>query len=290
MSTTTTTQTATATAVPATSRAVATPESIQQSLQKAMKCTRPPEGGGTPGGGSGGGGGRPPGGVPAQVPVPVAQDVRAADHGPAIFKGDRTKAEHLLDEVKGYLALNHQVAGFNSPIRKVCYALTYIKGPKIEGWVRDMWTWIDGLIHDYANNDIPAVWDGFLTEFNQQFSDSQKEQRARIKLKEHCFKYPEIDSFISKFKDLARLAGYTQGSPETTELFLEGLPINILKEVMRSPYAATYAETKECAVDAVRTKQTLEAITKKMASGNSPGFSSFRQGPTQRHPFYYQGN
>ena len=27
-----------------------------------------------------------------------------------------------------------------------------------------------------------------------------------------------------------------------------------------------------------------------MASGNSPGFSSFHQGPTQRCPFYYQGN
>ena len=51
-----------------------------------------------------------------------------------------------------------------------------------------------------------------------------------------------------------------------------------------------YAETKERAIDAVRTKQTLEAITKKMASGNSPGFSSFCQGPTQRRPFYYQGN
>ena len=289
MSTTTTTQTATATtAAPAASGTAATPESIQKSLQKAMKRTGPPGGGGTPGGGSGGGGGGPlggapaggAGGAPAQVPVPIAQNVRAAGHGPTVFKGDRTKAEHFLDEVRGYLSLNHQVAGFDSPIRKVCYALTHIKGPKVEGWVRDMWIWIDGLIQDYANNNIPAVWDGFITEFTQQFSDSQKEQRARIKLKEHCFKYPEIDSFISKFEDLARLAGYTQGSPEATELFLEGLPVDILKEVMQSPRAATYAETKERAIDAVRTKQTLEAIMKKMASGNSPGFSSFRQGPT----------
>ena len=153
-----------------------------------------------------------------------------------------------------------------------------------------MWTWINGLIQDYTNNDIPAMWDGFITEFTQQFSDSQKEQRACIKLKEHRFKYPEINSYISKFEDLARLAGYTQGSPEATELFLKGLPVDILKEVMRSPRTATYAETKEHAIDAVRTKQTLEAITKKMASGNSPGFSSFHQGPTQCRPFYYQGN
>lgn len=51
-------------------------------------------------------------------------------------------------------------------------------------------------------------------------------------MKEHHFKYPEIDNFISRFKDLARLAGYIQGSPETIELFLEGLPIDILKEVI----------------------------------------------------------
>ena len=92
MSITTTTQTATATAALAASRTAATttPESIQQSLQKAMKHTGLPRGGGSPGGGSSGEGGRPSGGAPTQIPIPAAQDVCTAGHSPAIFKGDRT--------------------------------------------------------------------------------------------------------------------------------------------------------------------------------------------------------
>jgi hypothetical protein len=36
------------------------------------------------------------------------------------------------------------------------------------------------------------------------------------------FKFPEIDQYIAKFKDLVSMEGYTVGNEETVNLFLKG--------------------------------------------------------------------
>jgi hypothetical protein len=56
-------------------------------------------------------------------------------------------------------------------MRKVALALTFMKGPEVAGWVTSMGNWLDGLVP--ANNDIPLVWDHFVTEFMSQYRDSQ---------------------------------------------------------------------------------------------------------------------
>ena len=91
---------------------------------------------------------------------------------PQIFDGDRTKADDFIEEVKGYLRVNRDVAGYDSPIKKAVFTLTLIKGPRVAGWVHDMGTWIDNL--HTINDNIPEIWEHFLIEFEAQFLDSQK--------------------------------------------------------------------------------------------------------------------
>jgi len=38
---------------------------------------------------------------------------------PQIFSGDHLLADDFIKEVKGYLRLNQDVAGYNSPIKKL---------------------------------------------------------------------------------------------------------------------------------------------------------------------------
>jgi len=52
---------------------------------------------------------------------------------PQIFTGDRLLADDFIEEVKGYLRLNQDVAGYNSPIKKVGLTLTLMKGPQVAG-------------------------------------------------------------------------------------------------------------------------------------------------------------
>jgi hypothetical protein len=63
----------------------------------------------------------------------VAADVKAMGGLPQIFNGDRARADDFIEEVKGYLRLNQDVAGYNSPIKKVAFTLTLIKCNAPEG-------------------------------------------------------------------------------------------------------------------------------------------------------------
>lgn len=90
---------------------------------------------------------------------------------PSIFNRDQTKADYWLDKLKMYFRVNCNVAGFNSPMRKVTITLSYIKGPQVAGWVCNFGNILDQLHPDH--NNIPAVWEQFLLEFEQQFIDSQ---------------------------------------------------------------------------------------------------------------------
>ncbi len=79
-------------------------------------------------------------------------------------------------------------------------ALTLIKGKKVNLWVRNM---LDALrrLH-LVHHNLPAVWNHFEQEFQAKFTDSTKELRARTQLKRLKFRYPDIDGYIAKFKDL----------------------------------------------------------------------------------------
>ena len=125
------------------------PKHISGSLCQFLQHTGPPRGGGPPGDdpdgwagrgppGSGPPGGGPPGGAgPGAdlIPVAIAGDVKTMGSLPQIFTGDRTRADDFIEEVRGYLHLNQDVAGFNSPMKKVSLTLTLIKGSGVAGWV-----------------------------------------------------------------------------------------------------------------------------------------------------------
>jgi len=249
----------------ATMTATGTAASINSKLKASLGRYSTPGGGrsgppsgGPPSGGSGGPGGGPPGapvppaqGPPVQggqQPIARAADVKSMGGPPQIFTGDRLIADDFIEEVKGYLQLNQDVAGYNSPIKKVALTLTLMKGPQVAGWTRDMGTWLDTL--DPVLDNIPNVWDQFLYEFSQQFQDSQRENRARGEIERCTMKFPEIDNYIARFEDLSCIAGYDANSGAVFQLFTKGLPDDILKEVLTSPTPTTYIDLKDKAISA----------------------------------------
>ena len=187
-------------------------------------------GGGGGGGGRGGSGGPPAPQLPQQPHqqqnVAPAADVKAMGKLPDTFDGDRAKAEDFIEEVKGYLHLNQDVAGFNSPIKKVAFTLIHMKGPKVANWVKTMGETIEGL--DPLVDNIPAIWTTFLNMFNTQYQDSTKEEKAQAQLKNLRMKGNLIDEYVSDFEELVRMVGYATGSTETMTMFLDGVDPRIL--------------------------------------------------------------
>jgi len=206
---------------------------------------------------------------------------------PFVFDGNQTKADNFMDKVKGYLLLNQDINGFNSPIKKVAFMLTLIKGADTTGWTRDIQTWLEGL--DPVTDNVPTVWDQFLVEFAQQYQDSQQGQCACLKLEHLKMIHPLIDKYIAKFEDAARQAGYTQGDEATNHYFLKGLMPGVLLDVLKPPHVHTYAAIKEQAIEATKSRIMIKDLLGPRGRGSGSNtsqapFRSFRGGAFQ--PFY----
>ena len=208
-----------------------------------------------PGGPNDGGPNHPGNAAPLII---QAGDTRTAGALPQIFDGSRDKADNFIEEVKDYLRLNELVPGFNSPRYKIAFTLTLIKGPEVVGWKRDMGRWLDTQV--LPQDNTRALWEGFLVEFANQFQDTQREMRARQEIAKLKMKYPDVDGYIAKFEELARIAEYNTGSMETIQLFLNGLDRKILAKVMGVPVPITYLQFKNRAVQVTKAQQVIEGI------------------------------
>jgi hypothetical protein len=176
---------------------------------------------------------------------------------PQVFTGDWARVDNFIEDVKGYLRLNQDMAGFDSPMKKIAFMLMLIKGADTAGWMWDMGTFLDSL--DLGDN-IPELWTQFLVEFGQQFQDMQKEDWARAQLEGLHMKFPEIDTYIAKFEELAWQAGYTMGNPEMVHTFVKGLTQSVMEEVFKPPHVTMYQEIKQKAINYTRSRVLLDNI------------------------------
>ncbi len=78
---------------------------------------------------------------------------------PPLSQGEQKKADMFMNEVDKYLTLNYNMAGFNSPKKKVTLVLTFMQRPEVEEWTRGILQWIQ-QIDDQSNTD--DVWRVFL--------------------------------------------------------------------------------------------------------------------------------
>jgi len=110
----------------------------------------------------------------------------------------------------------------------------------------------------------------------------------------------DIDSYISKFEELARRAGYTTGNPETTRFFMQGLPEAVVQDCLHSPQVHGYVAIKQRAIESTaaqriirdmfgRKNTTQEGQRKPWARSNDRGARPFyfdkmrQQGRNQFH-------
>jgi Retrotransposon gag protein len=221
----------------------------------------------------------------ALVPVQPADDVKAIGKLLEPFYGDRTKAEHFMQEVKAYLRLNQDVSGFNSPMKKVAFVFTHMKGPNVAGWARDVGEVLDDL--RMPQDNIPILWTQFCDEFEQQYMDSSRAEQARDELKKLEMKNDDIDAYVAKFEELARNASYNTGHAATVHIFMEGLNKKTLKDVLSPPRVTSYATIKDRAIQSVAAQKTIKhVLNMKSSRGSVQQTNPFNQTYHRPQPFY----
>jgi Retrotransposon gag protein len=217
----------------------------------------------------------PPAAVPVAAPAAGSTDNRVMGNLPQVFDRERKNTRTFLDNLLGYFRANSTVPGLNSQIRKVSIALTLIQGPQVATWVRDVGTWIDPL--HQVDDDVQLVWDTFVQEFTEHFTDSQEQQRARLDLDRCKIRFPEINQYIAGFEELVRHAGYTIGSEETIGFFLNGLTPSILDAIICPPFPTNYNEYKAKAAQHTKARQMVEAIRARRGIPNNRPQNLFNQ-------------
>jgi retrotransposon gag protein len=237
--------------------------------------------GGPPGGGEGPN--LPAGGNPAAGGQPPSDKTWRSllNH----FDSTRLKADDFIDKLKSYFHVNRLNAALQSPITNAAFALTLIKGPEVAGWVRDMGEFLDNL--DPTTDDVPEVWEQFLNNFAERFQDSTCENQAQWELKGLTLKFPFIDEYTSKFEELARQANYMARNPEMWQMFLKGLPCNILEDVIKAGAPPTYQDLKQQTADMVRAHQTIDNILKWRNMMTSAPSTLFCPNNFRGRPFYW---
>jgi Ty3 transposon capsid-like protein/Zinc knuckle len=150
-----------------------------------------------------------------------------------------------------------------------------IQGPQVVTWTRDVGAWIDSL--DQTDDDIQLVWDTFIQEFTEHFTDSQEQQRARLDLDKCKMRFPDIDQYVADFEELIRCPGYTIGSEESISFFLNGLTPSILDKIITHPFPTTYNEYKAKAIQQMKARQMVEAIRARRGIPNNRPQNTFNQ-------------
>jgi Zinc knuckle len=102
--------------------------------------------------------------------------------------------------------------------------------------------------------------------------------------------FPDVDQYISDFKDLVRQASYTVGNEETIGFFLNGLSPSILDEVIKFPIPQNYNEYTTRAVNITKGQQMIELIRARRGIPNPWGFdNTFGQNQNQFRPWTWGG-
>jgi hypothetical protein len=80
-------------------------------------------------------------------------------------------------------------------------------------------------------------------------------------------KFPEINTYIAKFEELAQQAGYTMGNPKMIHTFVKGLTQLVMEEVFKPLYVTTYQEIKQKVIDCTWSWVLLDNILQSRNQG-----------------------
>jgi hypothetical protein len=180
------------------------------------------------GGGSGGGGGRGGGGggnpdpdhpmnnndlegEAPDLPAAAGQPAYNPDEHPRslcgsppnVFNSTRDKVDSFLQAFGLYRAINRRHITMREPYNRIMMMLSYMKGPKIDDWVREKATLLEMAVSNgTANPNDEHVWNTFLEEFMDTFTDTTRREQATLDLINIQMKGEDLDTYISTFHHL----------------------------------------------------------------------------------------
>jgi hypothetical protein len=118
--------------------------------------------------------------APAAPHVPNGRSLVGKE--PTVFDGNRSKSEAFIQEFELYMNVNIEAHVIENPYRRLFLALSYMKGPKIDDWVRLIIGQVNVRVNGLPNKNPPVppvngrddenLWTWFVGVFRAAFTDT----------------------------------------------------------------------------------------------------------------------
>jgi Retrotransposon gag protein len=143
---------------------------------------------------------------------------------PNVFNGTRDKVDSFLQAFGLYRAINHQHITMRELYNHIMMMLSYMKGPKIDNWVREKVTLLETAVSNRtANPNNEHVWNTFIEEFIEAFMDTTRREQDMLDLINIQIKGEDLDMYISTFHHLWEQAEWEPDAQGTILMFRRGL-------------------------------------------------------------------
>ena len=101
--------------------------------------------------------------------------------------------------------------------------LTFIKGPNLQEWASSQVSWLGSRLIAGAGRNEEYLYDTVMDSFNMAFTDTMSLQKAKAEFRSLKMEKGELDTYISKFERLTRMAGYNLQDQMVLDRFGSGL-------------------------------------------------------------------
>ena len=202
---------------------------------------------------------------------------RLEGNPPDRFTGDRNKTNKFLTQFKQFMLMNAGARIARNPMARCAYFLLWIDGPKVEGWVEQMYNWLNSV--DQIPGLIPPgqnAWQVLKGRFKSAFVDYTEDVRAQEELKKLKIKEGNVDKYVATFKLLEQ---HTQGDLDNPFLlthFARGLPKALADACIDNKSPETFQEWKAAALCQQKNWMRKQALYREQnptrPQGQSQGF------------------
>ena len=218
---------------------------------------------------------------------------------PDRFTGDRNKTNKFLTQFKRFMLMNAGACIARNLMACCAYFLLLIDGPKVEGWVEQMYNWLNSV------DQIPGLilpgqnaWQVLEGRFKSAFVDYTEDVCAQEGLKKLKMKEGNVDEYIATFKLLGQHAQGGLDNPFLLTHFACGLPKALADACINNKSPETFQEWKAAALCQQKNWMRKQALHREQnpthPQGQSQGFCGWTwnrpQGQGQEQSQNWQSN
>ena len=145
---------------------------------------------------------------------------------PEIFDGAYAESRVFLTSIRQYMMQSN----VRDPSQRVIITLNHIRGERVIGWVANKMRWLGTVSNDPDRLEGQDIWSVFEEDFLKEFAyPVERANAARKQIEEIKMQGIDLDAYIHNFRVLAHQAQYKLNALYTIHLFLQGLPLDLVR-------------------------------------------------------------